>query len=105
MPRIEIKEEDFMINGGEGTYNSNNNHFLIIIDDPREQKQIKHQFIGDYEIVNRLKERIEALDTAIKDEENNLMNIASGFKEITYRMIDNMKSSKELLRQIIGVIR
>ncbi len=53
-------------------------------------------------IVNKIKEIIKELDVEIKGEEDNLKNIASGFQEMTYRMIDRMKSEKKVLERIMG---
>ena len=51
-------------------------------------------------IVNHLKEIIKILEIEIKTEEDNLKNIADGFKEMTYRMIDRMKSEKKVLEKL-----
>jgi len=51
-------------------------------------------------IVNHLKEIIKMLEIEIQKEEENLKNIADGFKEMTYRMIDRMKSEKNVLEKL-----
>jgi len=51
-------------------------------------------------IIKRLDEIIKELESDIEKEEKNLKNIASGFKEMTYKMIDKMKSEKKLLQRI-----
>ena len=48
-----------------------------------------------------MKKRIEYYDKEIKHEENNLKNIASGFKDYTYRLIDKMKDKKQELQKIL----
>ena len=52
-------------------------------------------------LIKLLEEGIKDLEKSINDEENNIINVTQGFKEYTYKLIQRLKSEKEILEKLL----